>query len=258
MPRRRHFLAGLAGLAAARLVRASEAEPARPFQMAYFETYSPLSYRDGERMRGILVDVIDEVLRTRLGLIVEHRGYPWPRAQILVERGESDAICTIATPARLDYALAVEEPVLTAPTRIFVRHDNPKLALLEKVRTLEELKSLPVTILSYSGNGWAKENLAGHNVIWGQAFDSTLKMLAANRGDIMVENAVTMQHTLRQTPDGTAIRMLPQTLAEAHFQLLLSKRSRHVKHLAEIDKALRQFKRQPGYKALLANYHVSL
>lgn len=254
--RRQVLKASLASALGASLARSALAAP--PLRMAYFETYSPMSYVDGERMRGLLVEIIDMVLRERLGLNVEHRGYPWPRAQMMVERGEQDAMCTIATPPRLEYALAASEPVLTAPTRIFVRADNPHLAALEKVTSLDELRAVPVTILSYSGNGWAKEALAGHNVMWGVAFDSSLKMLVAKRGDIMVENAVTMQYTLRQTPGGDAVRMLPTTLYEARFQLLVSKLSAHAGILPEFDKAMRQFRRSPAYKAIFESYGIHL
>ena len=92
-----------------------------PFRLAYFETYSPLSFTEAGGIKGILVDVLDEVIGNRMGLLRTHEGFPWPRAQSLVQRGERDAICTIATPQRLEYALAAHEPVVSAPTCIFVR-----------------------------------------------------------------------------------------------------------------------------------------
>lgn len=256
---RRRFLIGLtSAAAAAALPRIASAADKPPLRMAYFETYSPLSFRDGEKMRGIIIDVLDEVIGKRLGVAIEHTGFPWVRAQAMVQQGEYDGICTIATPARLEYAVAASEPVVIAPTRIFVRGDHPKLAELRKVGSLDELRKLHPNVLSYAGNGWAKEKLANFDVVWGGTFDSALLMLIAQRGDLMIENAITMQYTLPNTPGGQVIRMLPNALDEARFQLLLGKHSPHQALLPAFDKAIRQFRREPGYKSILARYGISL
>jgi len=228
------------------------------FRLAYFETYSPMSFRDGDRLRGILVEILHAVLVDRLGLVCREEGFPWARAQQRVERGESDAICTVATPQRLAYSVAVDEPILTVPNRIFVRADNPMLPALAKVRNLDELRALNPSILSYSANGWAKARLQDFDVTWGGDFNSAMKMLVARRGDIMVENALTMVYTLQRTPGGDAVRMLPTAMDQASFQLLISKRSPHLNRRDEISRAIRQFKLAPPYADIFQQYGVPL
>lgn len=244
--------AGL-GLAAAALgARATAGSP--PFRMAYFETYRPLSFVANGQLRGILVEVLDAVLNRQLGARCVHEGLPWPRAQSLVERGERDAICTIATPERLAYAAAAEEPVVTAPTCIFVRADHPQLPAFAQARNLAELLALKPTVLSYSGNGWARARLADFNVSWGGDFNSALKMLLARRGDLMIENALTMQHSLARLEGGGAVRMLPNRMDQASFQLLVSRRSLHLGLLPEFNRALAHFKATPAYAEIFKSY----
>lgn len=236
----------------------ASAHAAPPLRMAYFETYSPLSFGQDGQLRGILLDVIQEVAGRRLGLTVEHTGYPWNRAQALVQSGEQDAICTIATPERLEYAVAAQEPVVSAPRRIFVHKDNVLLPKLQKVHNLDELHKLNPTVISYQGNGWAKNNLGHFKVDNGRNFDSAIKMLLANRGDVMVDNALTMQYALQQAQGSTDVLMLAVDLDESHFQLLVGKKSPHVGMLPAFDTALRQFKRSPDYAKLIQKYGIKL
>lgn len=252
---RRSFLQTAAALG---LGSALPVHAALPLRMAYFETYSPLSFDQDGQLRGILLDVIQEVAGRRLGLVVEHTGYPWNRAQALVQAGEQDAICTIATPERLEYAVAVQEPMVSAPRRIFVHKNNAMLAKLQKVRSLEELQTLNPSVISYQGNGWAKSNLRHFKVDNARNFESAVKMLLANRGDAMVDNALTMQYALQQAKGNDDVVMLGADLDEANFQLLVGKKSTHVGMLPAFDTALRQFKRSPDYAKMLQKYGVKL
>jgi polar amino acid transport system substrate-binding protein len=254
-PDRRFFLQTAVALG---LGAALPAHAAPPLRMAYFETYSPLSFGQDGQLRGILLDIIQEVAGRRLGLVVEHTGYPWNRAQALVQTGEQDAICTIATPERLEYAVAAQEPVVSAPRRIFVHKDNAMLAKLQKVRNLDELHKLNPNVISYQGNGWAKTNMAHFKTDHGRNFDSAIKMLLANRGDLMVDNALTMQYALQQAQGSSDVLMMDADLETSHFQLLVGKKSPHVGMLPAFDTALRQFKRSPDYAKVLQKYGVKL
>ena len=146
------MLRGLSAAGLGGLVIPAGAAP--DFRMAYFETYSPLSFVDHGALRGILVDVLGSVLDKRLGIHCQHEGFPWPRSQRLVEMGERDAICTIATPERLAYAEAVAEPVVAMPTCIFVRANTPRAEQFSRARNLNELLAMKPSVVSYSANSW--------------------------------------------------------------------------------------------------------
>ena len=159
----------LGALSAALLAPARAAAP--EFRLAYFETYSPLSFVENGAMRGILVDVLDAVLAGQLGLACRHEGF---------------------------------------------------------------------------------------DVTWGGDFNSAMKMLVARRGDIMIENALTMAYTLQRTPGGGEIRMLPNRMDQANFQLLLGKNSPHVARRDDIRRALVQFKRTQQYADVFRRYGLSV
>lgn len=256
MINRRIFLQAAAAGAS---VPAWQAHSAAPFRMAYFETYSPLSFRpDGGALRGILPDAIGEVV-TRMGMAVEHTGYPWARAQLLVKNGEQDGICTIATPERLEYAVAAQEPVVSAPRRVFARADCPLLPKLKQARTLDELRAINPVVVSYAGNGWAKTNLeSSFKVESALNFETALKMLVARRGDVMIDNALTMQYSLQRTEGAGEVVMLPTDLETSYFQLLVGKKSPHVALLPAFDNVLRQFKKTPAYLKIFQTYGVQL
>ena len=242
---------------AAGLVPAWSAQAAVPLRMAYFETYSPLSFRVDGALRGILPDVIGEVV-SRLGMPVTHMGYPWARAQLLVKLGEQDAICTIATPERLEYAVAAQVPVVSAPRRVFARADCPLLPQLKQAKTLEDLRQINPTVVSYAGNGWGQANLSAFKVESAINFETALKMLVARRGDVMIDNALTMQFSLQRTAGGASIVMLQTDLDQSHFQLLLSKKSPHLAMLPAFDAAMLKFRSTPAYLKILQSYDIQL
>lgn len=230
-----------------------------PLRMAYFETYSPLSYRDKSGgLRGILVDTLEDVLHVKMGLQVQHTGYPWLRAQLMTRNGQMDAICTIATSARLEYAVASSEVVVAAPRRIFVRADNPMLEDLRQVHDLAGLRKLKPIVVSYIGNGWGAENLTGFDVVSGKDYESGLKMLIAKRGDVMLDNSLTMQFSLSTTVGGDQVLMMPARLESSNFQLLVSKLSPHVELLPSFDRAMAQYKKTSAYADIFRKYGVRI
>ena len=231
---------------------------AEDFRMAYFETYSPLSFVDRGALRGILVEVLDAVLTDRLGIPLRHEGFPWPRAQRLVETGERDAICTIATPERLAYAEAVNEPVVSVPNCIFVRADNPRADEFARARNLAELLAMKPSVVTYSANSWAKTRLKDFDLTGGGDFNSAIRMLIAKRADIMVENVLTMSYQLQRTPGGEAVKLLHNRMDQADFQLLISKKSPYLDRRIDINRALHLYKATPAYAGVFQTYGTPL
>lgn len=256
--KRRRFLQASGALIAAHVMPLRSALAAAPMSMAYLDTYNPISFREEGKMGGILIDILDEVISRRLKIPLEHFGYPWKRAQEMVQRGEHDALCATPTQARLEYAVGSQEPVLTVPFRIFVRADNPLLPKLQKVRSLDELRSLNPTVISYAGNGWTKEKMSGFKVDGIGTVDSSWRMLDAGRGDIVVENLITAQQWLRTNGSERDIRMMPHAMDENSWHLLINKNSPHAKLMPAFDKAMHKFRLEAAYHKILERYGVNL
>jgi polar amino acid transport system substrate-binding protein len=132
------------------------------------------------------------------------------------------------------------------------------LARLQQVRDLAGLRQLNPTVVSYAGNGWGAENLKDFKLAIGADYESGLKMLIARRGDVMIDNSLTMQFSLRREAGGDQIVMMPARLDSSNFQLLVSKLSRHLGMLPDFDRALAQYKKTSAYADVFRKYGVSV
>ena len=59
------------------------------------EQWEPFEYHDGERPRGINVEVTDRIMR-RLNVPYEIRIYPWSRAWMMIEKGDAEAVLSVS------------------------------------------------------------------------------------------------------------------------------------------------------------------
>ena len=83
-------------------------------------------------------------------------------------------------------------------------------------------------------------------------------MLIERRGDVCLNNVMTMQYRLRRLPGGDQIVMLPVEIGHRDFQLLIGKRSPHLDVLATFDKAMAQFRKSAGYAEIFRRYGVAV
>jgi len=98
----------------------------QPMKLAYFHDFYPYSWQDNKgQMQGLLVDVLTEALHNRMGLTIEHKGFPWARAQKLVKVGKYDAFTTIATPERKTYTQISQQAIIQTDHSIFTTVMHP-------------------------------------------------------------------------------------------------------------------------------------
>lgn len=171
--------------------RAMAAEPV--IRMAYFDSYGPFSYRsESGTMQGLLIESMDLLCRNA-GIGVSHHGYPWSRAQALVEAGELDGLCTVPTPARRDYTQFCETPVVVVRFGVFHRRDDARFAALSSKDDFKDIR-----MGNYLGNGWAQQNLDGLLIDWSADEDAVLRKIAAGRLDAYVSGELVTLHKLRK------------------------------------------------------------
>lgn len=255
----------LACLAGAPLMPLWAAAPGKPvFRIALSDTYAPYSFLEYGQLKGIVVEILQTVLAQQMGLTVQFEGYPWARAQLMVERDGLDALCTIATPARLQYTVNSTEPVLVNNFHLFVHRSNPLLPALRKVKTLAELKLLKPLVISYTGAGWATANMADFDLQMYGNFDNMMNKLLARRGDIVVDGEHNVKSWLTANTgklahtDVNDILMLPQVYASTEFDLLVSKTSPYLGILDEFNTRMKAFRKTPAYAAIFKAYGVHL
>ncbi|MBI2380269.1 MAG: transporter substrate-binding domain-containing protein [Gammaproteobacteria bacterium] len=192
---RRGFLEAVA--LAACLPRLALAGEAAPLRMVYFDTYPPFSYNEAGQWRGILVDLVREALEGGLGLKVEHLGYPWRRAQIMVQGGQADGFLTVPTPERRIYAEFSAAPLYQARAAIAYSKRSRLAERLDKVRILADLLEVPHG--NYFGNGWAAQNLKAYDVEWSPTLEIVLRKLVQQRREVCVDNFPSLYHAVHST-----------------------------------------------------------
>lgn len=177
---RREFVLAAAMVGAVTPWRGAEA--AANLRVGCFDKYSPFSQsNDGGRMTGLLIESLD-VIAGAAKIKLEHHGYPWARAQVMVERGELDAFCTVPTHGRSEYALFCPTPVVTMDYGFYHRKDDLRPG---KVKSLEDLRGLVQG--TYRGSGYTKEYLEEDRMIYLNDEETVLRRIALGSIDTLVE-----------------------------------------------------------------------
>lgn len=198
---RRSFIQWAGGMAAGTSLATQAAGAIR---MGYFDKYAPFSQRsEAGVMSGALIDGM-ELLARACGLNLEHFGYPWARAQLMVERGELDGFCTIRTQARLVYTDFCPTPVISLNYGIFHRADDLRPL---GVRSVEDLR--PLRQGTYRGSGYSKENLEQDRMQIDNDEESILRRIAMGNLDTFVEGELVMQLKLKELGLADKIRFTP-------------------------------------------------
>ena len=163
----------------------------------YDEGLAPLSYsKDGE-IKGILVEVLDNILVGRLGLQVEHRGYPRRRVKLLVKSEKSDAFCLIPESHTKAYAWFTKSPVVISSPALFTGVNNPRGEEIGSISRINELRSF--SQVDYLGSAWSRKTFPKDildGIHWVGSLENALKMLAINRYDVYIGDEIVGRYTL--------------------------------------------------------------
>jgi polar amino acid transport system substrate-binding protein len=233
----------------------ARAETSRPIRLVFATELAPLSFEEAGIAKGILIDIAREVFRVRLGHAVDAALYPWERAQQMVRSGEADGFITIATKERAAYTNCGRIPVLRAVLHPIVRPDSPRRSEVEAAQSLADLHRF--SIVSYFGNGWAKQNLVGFDVFYAPDFLSSLRGLAQGRGDLALGTTTSGAHYMSQPELAGKLVMLPLVVDTFEYVLCLGKNSPHAAKLSEFERVLEVMRIDGGYAPILQRYGMA-
>ncbi len=225
---------------------------AEPLRAVFFDSYAPLSWEEDGKMRGILVDILDETVSKRLHHQVENTGYPWKRAQMRVRDGLADAFVTVPTKARLEYTTCSREPALTVKVGLYTYVDHPRMKKLMEVRSYDELGEF--SLVEYIGNGWAKEKFKHLTVEWVPSLEQTYAILAKKRADILVRNTFNFDYFSTGMEITDKIVKLPAVLSSVGFHLCIRKNSPYVSILEDFDREISRIRSANGLDDIFARY----
>ena len=167
-------------------------------KVVYANKWKPYSYGNGTAVKGILVDIVDEILSKQLKLNVEHIGQPWKRAQKSVRSGLMDAMITAPTVDRLSYSISSANKMYSLQWRAFV---SKKSSSYEKVMKMNEpLDDRSLNFISLLGDRTSEyfyeQNRIKYKSV--QNISNAIQMLDRGRVDIFIHSRIIMSENLNK------------------------------------------------------------
>lgn len=199
--------------------------------------FPPFISKENGEAKGIYVDVLREALENRMNIPVEFKFLPWKRAQAEVKSGETDAMITLPNELRLSYSVEVKPAVAKGTMGAFTYENHPRLLEMKKIENLSDLKKYK--LLTYLGDGWAKNTLQGYNIdMSAPDLEKTLRKLSQKRGDLFIQTKEVVNYNLKKIK-GVKVTEVPGVVfSELNYKLLISRKSDFIDLINEIDKVL--------------------
>ncbi len=194
------------------------------FKITYNADWPPYSSGSMEKVRGILPDLLDEIIGKRMGYTVRHGGYPWKRAQAQIKSGAWDGIVTFPSDDRLAYTQSSRNIVYTLEQRPVVLKNSNAERVLSKNPSVDQLKNMRVCMMI--GDGWSKNFYETHNIPFIRATDTQacLRMVARGRTDVFLHTEAAVNMNAREANLGDELTHLSDIFGTMHFTMLLSKK----------------------------------
>ncbi|WP_338667577.1 substrate-binding periplasmic protein [Pseudodesulfovibrio methanolicus] len=243
----------LAAVLLVTLVPASFA--ADPLRVVYPD-YWPFFTRTVEgRMTGFFYEIVSEALG-RMGIRSTWRAYPWSRCQALVRSGDADAMITVATAERLAYAATHEDPFYLKRLKVFTTVDNPRLAEIRNIRSIDDIDRLGLVVVTYHGNGWNDKFIRSRGI---KTYESPLLknvwlMLANRRGDIAIEWPMAAWPLIEEGGVANRIVETDVSLEAMPFHLLINRDCPYAERLPEFNEVIKQMKAEGQIEAIVGKY----
>lgn len=232
------------------------AKEAESIHFVHFNDYPPFGWEENGVMHGIYIDIINEVFVNRLGIPVEHNGFPWKRAQKMVSKKLADGFCTVITPERLEFSDPTQHSIIEVDFKIYTPKDSPQLNHLKQISSLSELKG--IKLVDYAGSGWAIKNLqnAGIEVHWLQRNEQIWRFLLAGRADATVNNEWIARYSLKNEGYQDKFLELPQTMTPEpiSFHIFIGKKSSFHSSLQHVDEQLKKMKEDGTIERIYEQY----
>jgi polar amino acid transport system substrate-binding protein len=238
------------------LMTATAAEAEMRLRIAY-PHFPPFHFMDEKgSMAGFFHGILTEALERRMGVTVVWTAYPWTRCQENLKSGTDDAVITVPTPERAVFTVTHRDPFYLKPLHLFTYADHPQLSRIGKIRRIADLKAGGFSVITYSGNGWHKNNIEplGVKTYESAYLENVWKMLAEKRGDTVIEWPLGAWPDIRRA--GVADRIVDTgvKLSAMPFHLLIRKGYPRTDLLADFNATIGKMKADGAINRILAAY----
>ena len=214
--------------------------------------YPPFMWKEGGRTVGVGTEIA-EIIFGELGLEVESRSFSsWSRCMQEVKKGRTDMLFAASVnEERGVFADFTKNYLSSVPVAVFVWKDRPF-----KFETWDDLRGKKMGSILRITYGQKFDDFAAANISISEVVTpiQNLKKLEKGRVDFLPIGLFTGQIHLRQFGYEDKIIPLKPYLETGYLHVAISKRSKHLKHLAYVDKRLSELQQDGTIPRLTEKY----
>lgn len=222
------------------------------FKLVTFE-YPPYEYTENGEVKGMAVDIVREAFK-----LMNHEAsievLPWPRCQVLFERGEVDGIFTFfQNDERQAFTLFSKEIVVTQTIALWTL----KNTAIEFNGDLTRLQPYNFGITPKTSYGERFDTAVKYELLRTEAahsIESNIRKLVNGRIDIWVSNRDGAHHELKRLGLIGLVRELKHPIQVVPAFMGFSKLRNHTALRDAFDQALATLKRTGAYDAIVGKY----
>ncbi|THB75724.1 MAG: amino acid ABC transporter substrate-binding protein [Desulfobacteraceae bacterium] len=225
--------------------------------IAHPEFYPFFERSDNGATTGFFYDIIVEAIDHRMNLKTRWGQMPWKRCQQQVRSGNYDAMITVPTDERASYSKTHTDPFYLKQLKVFTYRGHDRSNEILRIRSISDIKQGAFTVITYSGNGWHKKNISGVGIVSFETSEvhNVWKMLAARRGDIVIEWPVGARAGIEKADVVSKIVETDVMLDAMPFHLLISKRSEHIKILSRFNMIIKEMLYDGTIQKIISTYY---
>ena len=230
----------------------------KPIVIYAFSGTSPMAIGNGQNRydKGIFIEITNEIFQKRMGMKIVYHVRPWARAQLEVKQGLSDIMITVPTKCRLEYSIKTDYPVLSFYNRIYTYKGNNRLKEINSIKTVSDIKKLGLMPVSYRGNGWHKTHIddKGIKTHYVNSLENALVFLANKRADIFIASEIFVNYMINKHNLHNFIDITNAKFGPVKMYILISKKSKLVKYIPEINKVLKNLEESGFFDKIKEKY----
>jgi polar amino acid transport system substrate-binding protein len=215
--------------------------------------YPPREFHENGVLTGFHVDVVTEVAK-QLGMVVEWKEVPWARAQLLVQKGEVDAISVLShNKEREAWAIFHPDNVLSSNQFSLVL---PKSSLGERTKGLDVTDMLKgkslLVVRGFPIPQTVKDAQA--KLVEAPNVESFFSMLALGRAEMGMTTRAIFDSKYQALGDQGDLALFPQPVQVSDAFLAFSLARQDSGLSGKFAVALHAFKKMPRYLELKKKY----
>lgn len=231
--------------------------PDNPLSIAHPDFYPFFTRTADSRMKGFFYDIITEAVDQRMDIRVSWTQLPWKRCQKQVQSGVCDAMITVPTNERSSYSLTHTDPFYLKELKLFTYKGHPRLDDIQTIASPADIKKKGYTVITYSGNGWNHAHIASIGILSHETsrVHNVWVMLAAKRGDIVIEWPIAAKEGIMETGMSDKIFETCVSLESMPFHLLISKKSKFTGILSEFNQVINEMHQDGTIRQIISTYY---